>query len=45
MACGTGACAAGVAAILNEKIEKHQPVKAHLPGGNLEVTWDENNHI
>ena len=45
MACGTGACAAVVAAILNEKIEKHQPVKVHLPGGDLEITWDENNHI
>ena len=45
MACGTGACAAVVAAILNEKIEKYQPVKVHLPGGDLEIIWDENNHI
>ena len=45
MACGTGACAAVVAAMLNEKIEKHQTVNVHLPGGDLEIIWDEDNHI
>ena len=45
MACGTGACAAVVAASLNEKVEKYQHIKVHLPGGDLEITWDENNHI
>lgn len=45
MACGTGACAAVVAAILNKKIEKNQPVTVHLPGGDLEIRWDENNHV
>ncbi|MEH7387401.1 diaminopimelate epimerase [Bacillus sp. JJ1521] len=45
MACATGACAAVVASILNGKIAKHRPVTVHLPGGDLEVTWDINNHI
>ncbi|SFE83489.1 diaminopimelate epimerase [Alteribacillus iranensis] len=45
MACGTGACAAVVAAALNKKLKKHQPVRVHLPGGDLEIRWDENNHI
>ncbi|WP_099353943.1 diaminopimelate epimerase [Fredinandcohnia onubensis] len=45
MACGTGACAAVVAATLTGKIAKHIPVTVHLPGGDLEIRWDENNHI
>lgn len=45
MACGTGACAAVVAAVLNGKIKKGQTVKVHLPGGTLEICWKQNNHI
>jgi len=45
MACGTGACAAVVAATLNNKLDKHAPIIAHLPGGDLTVRWDENNHV
>lgn len=45
MACGTGACAAVVAATLNEKLSPNQLVTVHLPGGDLEIKWDENNHI
>lgn len=45
MACGTGACAAVVAATLNGKLAKHRPITVHLPGGDLEIRWDENNHI
>ncbi|MED3662629.1 diaminopimelate epimerase [Ureibacillus sp. FSL K6-8385] len=45
MACGTGACAAVVAATLNNKIEKDQSITVHLPGGDLEIRWDENNHV
>ena len=44
MACGTGACAAVVAAVLNKKIDATEPVKVHLPGGDLEINWDERNH-
>ncbi len=44
LACGTGACAATVASVLNNKIERE--VKVHLLGGELEIRWDKsNNHI
>ncbi len=44
LACGTGACAAVVAAILNKKTENS--VTIHLDGGPLEIEWDrETNHI
>ncbi|MGG3889508.1 diaminopimelate epimerase [Metabacillus fastidiosus] len=45
MACGTGACAAVVAAVLNGLLDKFQPVTVHLPGGDLTIRWDENNHV
>ena len=45
MACGTGACAAVVAATLNNKINRYCPITVHLPGGDLTVRWDENNHV
>lgn len=38
MACGTGACAVGVAAVLNGLTEK--AVTVHLPGGPLQIEWD-----
>jgi len=37
-ACGTGACASVVAAILNELTDK--TVKADLPGGSLTIEWN-----
>lgn len=37
-ACGTGACAAAVAGIVNKKL--HSPVTVHLPGGDLKIEWD-----
>lgn len=37
LACGTGACAAVVAGRLRNKLSEN--VIVHLPGGNLEVTW------
>lgn len=44
MACGTGACAVEVAAVLNGKLERKATVS--LPGGDLELEWnEENNHI
>lgn len=44
-ACGTGACAAVVASVLNEKIRKGQKTIVHLAGGDLEITWAENDHV
>ena len=43
-ACGTGACAVCVAGVLNRKTER--AITAQLPGGELEVAWDEqSNHV
>ena len=39
LACGTGACAATVAAVLNGLCERK--VLVHLAGGDLEIEWDE----
>lgn len=44
LACGTGACAAAVAAILNNYTDRK--VIIHLLGGDLEIEWREsNNHV
>jgi diaminopimelate epimerase len=44
LACGTGACASAVAAILNKLTENK--VTVHLRGGNLLVEWDtRDNHV
>ena len=37
LACGTGACAVAVAAILNRQTDKE--VTVHLLGGDLEIAW------
>lgn len=43
-ACGTGACAAAVAAVLNQKAGRR--VTIHLRGGDLEIEWrEEDNHV
>ena len=39
LACGTGACAAAVASILNGKVADG-PVTVQLLGGTLEIEWD-----
>jgi len=36
-ACGTGACAAAVAAIRTGRIDGTRPVEVRLPGGRLEI--------
>jgi diaminopimelate epimerase len=41
MACGTGACAAVVAATLNQLVSENQTIVVHLDGGDLMITWDE----
>ncbi len=43
LACGTGACATLVAAVLNGKSERRATVV--LPGGSLEIEWAENDHL
>lgn len=43
MACGTGACATSVAAILAGHTGRQ--VTVHLLGGDLKIEWAENNHI
>ncbi|MCL2243617.1 MAG: carbamoyl-phosphate synthase large subunit [Treponema sp.] len=40
-ACGTGACAAVVAAVLNGYCEKGKDIKAQLPGGELVVNYND----
>ena len=40
LACGTGACAAAVASILNGVCEDGSPVTVKLLGGDLSVFWD-----
>ncbi len=43
LACGTGACAAAVAAMRRGLVE--QNVTMHLRGGDLQIAWDENGHV
>jgi len=43
MACGTGACAAAVACILNDHTGRR--VTVHLEAGDLVIEWAENNHV
>jgi diaminopimelate epimerase len=43
LACGTGACAAVVAGVLNDKLARK--VKVHLPGGDLVIDWREDGNV
>jgi len=40
-ACGTGACAAAVAACLNGFADKGAPIRVHLRGGDLVITYSD----
>lgn len=40
MACGTGACAAAVAAIEQDHVRHDSAIEVHLPGGVLEIETD-----
>ncbi|MET3727325.1 diaminopimelate epimerase [Fictibacillus halophilus] len=44
-ACGTGACAAAVAAVLNEKAERNTDITVHLAGGDLIINWKDNGDV
>ncbi|HLR52652.1 MAG TPA: diaminopimelate epimerase [Candidatus Avamphibacillus sp.] len=39
-ACGTGACAAVVAAVLNDYAKRNEAIVVHLQGGDLVIKWD-----
>lgn len=44
LACGTGACAAAVAAVLNNHCDRK--ITVHLLGGDLEIEWNpSDNHV
>jgi diaminopimelate epimerase len=43
LACGTGACAATVASVLNGKTDRS--ITVHLLGGDLEIDWAEDNYV
>lgn len=45
MACGSGACAAVVAATLHNQLARDEPITVHLPGGDLSIHWDRYNHV
>jgi diaminopimelate epimerase len=44
MACGTGACAAAVAGVIEGWLER-APVTIHLPGGDLEIFWNDQDRV
>jgi diaminopimelate epimerase len=43
LACGTGACASAVAGISIGTLDRD--VLVHLPGGNLDIEWQEDKHV
>jgi len=43
LACGTGACAVCVAGVLADRTARK--ILAHLPGGDLELHWADDNHV
>ena len=43
LACGTGACAVGVAGMLTNRFDRK--VTIHLLGGDLEIEWGADNHV
>ena len=43
LACGTGTCAVCVAGVLTGRTGRK--ILAHLPGGDLQIHWAENNHV
>lgn len=43
LACGTGACAVGVACVLNDKTDRK--ITVHLTGGDLEIEWSNDDRV
>ncbi len=44
-ACGTGACAAVVASILNGYVQKNTDIDVHLSGGDLTIKWSDDGSV
>ncbi|WP_438311777.1 diaminopimelate epimerase [Sporosarcina sp. FA9] len=44
-ACGTGACAAVIASVLNGLVLKNEDIIVHLKGGDLTIKWADDNHV
>jgi diaminopimelate epimerase len=44
-ACGTGACAAAVAAVLNKKAMRNTDITVHLAGGDLIINWKDDGDV
>ncbi|WP_416729389.1 diaminopimelate epimerase [Fictibacillus sp. JL2B1089] len=44
-ACGTGACAAAVAAVLNKKAMRNTDITVHLTGGDLIINWKDDGDV
>ncbi len=45
MACGTGACAAVVAGVLTDRLDRGETVVVHLQGGDLRIAWQRDGHV
>ncbi len=46
LACGTGACSVVVASALTNQLKNtERRALVHLPGGDLDVEWAQNNHV
>jgi diaminopimelate epimerase len=43
--CGTGACAAMVAAAVEDAAPRNTPYRVDVPGGRLEVTWTDDDRV
>ncbi|MFC7372361.1 diaminopimelate epimerase [Fictibacillus iocasae] len=44
-ACGTGACAAAVAAVLNGQAKRDTDITVHLAGGDLIINWSDSGDV
>lgn len=44
-ACGTGACAAVIASVLNGFVLKNEDILVHLKGGDLTIKWADDGHV
>jgi len=44
-ACGSGACAAVVASVLNGFIKRNEDIEVHLSGGDLTIKWSDDGKV
>lgn len=45
LACGTGACAAAVASVLNGRAERDRDIRVNLRGGQLVIRWSKDGDV